>query len=585
MLNKFNRTFSCLAAAALALCVVGCKEEIGAGEPSGSDANQVIFTVGGVDKIETKSGACSSSRYQRDRIALSEPGDPDQLYLVETVEDLDATYYNSEIGTKGIPVYTETFTSNYSDFSTIPYSDGSKLSNGIKSYWSGLIQASQNRYAFDFTDGWPTASDALLFFMAAPADLENESDETLGYSDLNMAVSDNNGIIDFNYAAPAGSYGVNADATLLKDLLFTSKYVTKAQYKGEGATVLFYHTLAGVKFKSGNAKREGTNAEGTEAKITNIKRIELTHILSNGHCTVTPDQSYDNTNSNTDPDVAKSATASDWDWEDMTKAYQTYFINTPGLAHNTTQFPESTDFEGATVSGNTDTALGQMNLNNSDFSNTFFFVPQTTGEETILTIEYTIGNKQYKKSVKFSGKTWEPGKLYTYTLSANHVAVSIVDEVVQGTSGNLDTKTTPVIKNTGNVDEYIRLAIVGNWFDSHSANGKGADQIVAPWGGVSAKDECTFTHLNGLIPSWEADRNDGFYYFTYKLKPGETIPADRSIFTSAVAGACPDEFYEGAAHLELDLIVQAFDASRVDDMKGYNWNTDHYTEGYIPTEE
>ena len=578
-----KKIFTILPVLALVLSVSACREEPDPGTDIPSGNESMIFTVGGIDKINTKSGASMTTRVQTDRIALSEPGDPDQLYLIETVEDLDAAYYCTEVDTKGIPVYTETFTDNFSDFSTIPYSGGSKLSSGIKSCWSGLIQASKNRYAFDFTDGWPTTSDALLFFMAAPADLEKEADATLGYSDLNMTVNGTNGIIDFKYAAPAGSYGENADATLLKDLLFTSKYVTKAQYKGDGATVLFYHTLAGVKFKSGNAKREGMNAEGTEAKITNIKRIELTHILSNGHCTVTPDQSYDNTDSNTTPDVDKSATASDWDWEDMTKAYQTYFINTPGLAHNTTQFPESTDFEGATVSGNTDTALGQMNLNNSDFSNTFFFVPQTTGEETILTIEYTIGNKQYKKSVKFSGKTWEPGKLYTYTLSANHVAVSIVDEVVAGTSGNLDTKTTPVIKNTGNVDEYIRLAIVGNWFDSHSANSKGADQIVAPWGGVNATSECAFAHLRGLIPSWEAG-TDGFYYFTYKLKPGETIPADRSIFTSAVAGNCPDNFYEGAAHLELDLIVQAFDASRKDDMNSYGWKTAHYTDGYIPAE-
>ncbi len=585
-MKNYCKIFALLVAvAAFAACNEEPKENL---TPEEADPNQVIFTVGGIDNIKTKSTDGMPARVQTSRIALSEPGDPDQIYLIETVEDLDATYYNNEVDTKGVPVYTETFTTNFKNFSAIPYDSKGRLSEGYKSFQCGLIQASQNRYAFDFTDGWPGDGD-LLFFMGAPANLENTSDATLGYSDLALTKSTDgkNGIISFNYSAPADSYASGEGAALLKDLLFTSKYVTKTQYWKESPTVLFYHTMAGVKFKSGNAVREGTETKsGTEyAKITNITKITVTNILSNGHCTVTPDQSYSNTNSNTTPSVPKSATAAAWDWDGLTKVYHDYFIYCTGVVSNNGQFPESTDFEGATVPGNADTALGQMNLNEDDFSNTFFFVPQTTSNDTKLTIEYTIGTKQYRKSVSFKGKVWEAGKLYTYTLSANHVAVKVTDDMVEDASGVKKIKQNLVMKNTGNVDVYIRAAVVGNWFDSHSYY-SGMDQIAAPWGGIYKADgktlntdECIFSGLYGENAVWEKGA-DGYFYYTRRLHPGEAVPAAQALFSKATAGTCPMGLYATDAHLELEIMIQGFDANRKDDMDDFGWEIYHFSNVY-----
>ena len=405
-----KKIFTILPVLALVLSVSACREEPDPGTENPTGSESLIFTVGGVASSDTKAATTSKS-IQTDRIALCEPGEPDQIYLIETVEDMDASFYSTETDTKGAPVYTETFVNNYKDFSTIPYADGATAAyTPVKSYFSGHLD--KNRYAFDFNDGgWPMGADgktpavsSFLFFMAAPAILTETSNTTLGYSNLALTSvsSGANGTIAFDYAAPEAGY---TDPTKLQDLLFTSKSVSYSQYRS-GATVLFYHTMAGVKFKSGNAVREGTQTKDGKlvAKMTNITSIKLTNILSNGHCVVTPDQSYNNSDSNATPDVTKSSGAAVWTWpESMEKDFETYSVAVDGLASNDGKtFPESTAFEG----GND---LGQLNMNSASFDKTFMFVPQTTsteGGEVVLTIEYTLNGKKYKKSVNFGERKW-----------------------------------------------------------------------------------------------------------------------------------------------------------------------------------
>lgn len=572
-MKKIRNIFILLAAATV---VIACNNKLEENNiPSVGEASQVIFTVGGVDQTVTKSATSKPRCTQTDRIALSEPGDPCQVFLVETVENLDDTYYATEADTKGTPVYTETFSSTYGTFSTVPYRGTAKLTSGVKSNSAGLIPGSQNRYAFDFTDGWP-GTDDILFFMAAPANLEQASNTTYGYSNLKLNATASNGTFSFDYAAPSGSYDNGAtagDATKLNDLLFTSKIVSKSMYDGDGATVLFYHTMAGVKFKSGNAVREGTknakiNSKNvTDAKITRISKITLTNIVSNGSCTVTPDQSYSNTNSNATASVPKSSSATKWTAA-TSPAYHNYSVVFEGLASNDGKFVESTGFEG----GND---LGQYNINDSDFKHTFMFVPQTTkadekstnvvknSQKVVLTIEYTIGEKKFRKSVDFTGRTWEAGKLYTYTLTANHVGVSVIDEL----SNDGQTKENVVITNTGNIPEYIRAAIVGNWFDNHSSI-TGYNQFVAPWGGPDAASEGIIEWAENATTNapW-IKGEDGYWYYPEPVDAQAEVPTP--LFYTYKQGVCPKAMYQGKSHLELEIIVQAVDASRISEMKTY----------------
>lgn len=579
-MKNYCKIFALLVAvAAFAACNEEPKENL---IPEQADANQLIFTVGGVDKIETKANVHKATRVQTDRIALSEPGDPDQLFLIETVEDMDNTYYSTNVDTKGIPVYTETFAGTYKNFSTIPYQGTAQITEGVKSTWSGLIQSSTNRYAFDFTAGWPGEND-ILFFMGAPADLTKVADTNLGYS--NLALDATNKKISFDYTSPyltKKGEGDNViltldDASKLQDLLFTCKNVSKEEYRKGGATILFYHTLAGVKFKSGNAVREGTTKQssGTEiANITNITSIKFTNIRTSGHCELTPSQSYSNTDSNASASVPKSSAAAVWTNLDGTADFS---ISTRGVVNNDGQFVDATAFEGTND-------LGQKNLNSSNFDQTFMFVPQETGNEgdCILTIEYEIGSKKFTKMVNFGKRKWEAGKLYTYTLTANHVAVSVADDMVANAAGVENQKKNNVrIKNSGNIDEYIRIAIIGNWYDSHSYATDGQDQIVCPWDP---------TDLNqGEFDGWNSlwvKGDDGFYYYTYKVAAGQYV--DVKPFVSYTVGKCPFTMYDTKAHLEIDILVQAIDATWKDGgtketkMEGYGWEMDNFETSYHP---
>lgn len=577
-MKHYSSVFAFLAAAAL---LIGCVEEHGTNNMP-ENGKEGGFAIGAVSQYETKADAGTIHRVQTDRIALSEPGDPEQVYLIETVEDMDDSFYQTELETKGTPVYTETFANKYkTGFSTLPYNGSDPYSSS--SNWSSPT-GENYIYKYDaFGESWPSGGPAeMMFFFAAPADLTKTADDTLGYSNLSMNPSE--GSISFDYSSPEA-------AAAQQDLLFTSRSITKEAY-AKTAKVLFYHTLAGVKFKSGNAVREGTTTKdgNTVAKMTNITSIKFTNILSNGHCEVKPIEVYEGDDSNATSDVPKSTLASKWSWPDgMEKEFKPYSITVDGLASNDgTSFPESTAFEG----GND---LGQLNLNDDDFSKTFMFVPQTTsteGGEVVLTIEYTLNGKKYRKSVNFGERTWEAGKLYTYTIEANHVGVVVKDYVndeatVSGGDGK--TKTFDYIKNTGNVDEYMRVAVIGNWYDSHSYYEKGQNQIVTPWSGIDKtgdvvdSDEGVFQ--NGLFaPEPWIYGDDGYWYYPYKVAPGKNI--DVPLFDEFVAKACPMELYGSDAHLEIDIIVQAIDAAWFADgtkktkMESYGWEMGNFQNKY-----
>ena len=555
-MKHYFRIFACMA---LGFSVLACNQNeeklIDNGHGNG---NQVEgFAVGGVSSFETKSDAGSRRAVQTNRIALSEPGDPEQLYLIETVEDMDDSY-SQENATKGTPVYTENFSSLIGNsFSAVAYKTTGGLFTGDDTYCS----LTDGVYRFSgFPDGkWSKTEEeqTLVFFMGAPADINETDNTTLGYSNLSMNPTTKS--IEFDYTSPESA--VNQ-----KDLLFTSKTVTRDEYVAV-SKILFYHTLAGVKFKSGNAKRELDKTTGGGSVITDITKISLTNILSNGHCVVTPIGTYSGNDSNASGSVAKSAAVSLWgEITGEDNEYGTFTIDELSLVNsNKTLFPAATDFAGKTVTGNTDKQLDSLNLNASDYSKTFLFIPQTTGNNVVLSIEYTLNNKKYRKSVAFGGRTWEAGKIYTYTIEANHVSVRVVDQI------NGKVKSDVVMTNTGNVDVYLRAAIVGNWYDTHGVSTNTADvskrtyfQIVAPW---NSKDESQgeFTDLD-KVKNWIYNEDDGFYYYKYKVKPGDTVK--NPLFDKFTAGTVPSEFYTDAScHLEIDVLLQGVDASRKSDIE------------------
>lgn len=552
MKHEMRKFLTILPVIGLVLCVSACREEpepgVEPGTNNGGDLKSVVFSVGGSD-TETKSGR-SIKRTVTDMIPVpAEPGE-DALFLEESVISLDDVYNYEGAETKGIPTFTKNFATIYGTFGADVYdfTDGD-LSKNIKT--NGSLTHVENtasplKYEYDFggTSSWTEASEKLMFFMRAPA---SPAGITAGptYS-LTTAEGKDGGVIKFTYKSPA-------TAATQEDLLFTSKMLTRDAYVKElnsgkpNNSVLFYHTLAGVKFQCGNTVLDENDKPIKDSYVT-MKSIVIENIYNKGVCTVTPmyeSDGYICGDSNISGKTDKSSVVSTWDERiiDGTSQYTLSSDATTGIGINTgvdSQFPD--EFVGDD--------LNAANFNTNTFSNTFFFVPQTTPADAKVTITYVIriGEKTetHTKSIAFNGRTWKAGELYTYKLTVRELGVYIEDDMVT----NNTVKQNVRITNTHNTNEYIRVAVIGNWFDSHEIKNNQVDPshviVDQSWtSSIVFNEDC-----------WK--KIGDFWYYKYPVKGGVTIPAIRAIFSSYTAPTAP----KTGSHLEMTLAVQAIDAAK-----------------------
>lgn len=561
-----------LPAIALILGVSACHEEFNPGvdpvAPTG-DGTEVQFVVGG-SAIDSKANLPS----QIGTIKISEDGDENRLVLAVTEESLD-NLYSAPTFTKGVPNYTENFTSHFQTFNGTAYffADGASMVGDLASTDKAFTLTNKDSRTYTNTlSTWSSSANNVMFFMSAPVDIFSagvvSNENSPKYSIGKLAGSDT-GVTTFEYKAP----GLNVDETaqtnpkLLQDILFTSKAINKAEYDKETHhknNILFYHALAGVKFKSANAENEKqSNGKSSGEVTTKIKSITLTNIVSGGTCTVTPDPSYGRTDSNAGG-TYKSTDACKWNIEGSPKSAFSFVAN-----DKTTEKDAHTDTFPAVFDG-TNNVYSSYNINDTNYDQTFFFVPQTTGNDVRLTITYTLtpdgGSESpvYSSTVVFSGQNWKAGNLYTYTLSANHVTLDVQDAVNE--VGANQVKSGLYVKNTGNVDCYYRVALIGNWYDTHSPY-----QITKAWDINYGTFDSTFcgdggTGANGRdgYNAYWYHASDGFYYFKYKVKPGTIIPNAHQLFQSYTIPTKPADTSLTDSHLEIDFIVQAVDANKID---------------------
>lgn len=103
-----------------------------------------------------------------------------------------------------------------------------------------------------------------------------------------------------------------------------------------------------------------------------------------------------------------------------------------------------------------------------------------------------------------------------------------------------ETDTTVDVTNTGDIDAYIRAAIVVNWMDD-----AGKVRGVAP-----ASSEYT---LNINSTGWKYDETTGFYYYLSKVAPKGTT---KDLVTSVeVKGTAPEGF-----ELSVEVVAEAIQA-------------------------
>ena len=537
----------------------------------------------------------------------------ESFYWEEVVEDLN---YSGGLSTRGTPVYTENVGKLYDDLTVIAKGGASDISTQFWVMDNAQQEGAGWRYQGEFT--WD--QDSYDFYMGMPVDMTN-------YGVSNVVVEDK--AITFDYASPTTE---DASAASQRDLIFAAQTITKQQAEANrvnGVPVLFYHALTGVKFRIANNDELTHGKEGhTQTYIT---KVTIKGLKNSGSCIVTPEQEVEEVATET---TFASGVVS-WTYEEGTSVFSQTFTEaqnitqyTGGSFENKGNYPES--FSGA---------ANTYNLNDGDASMTFWFIPQALTTNVEIEVEFhvwsgsrnedthTLTLKLGEEVLKKEGKDliltrdWKAGQLRTFSLKPLHVDVELEDEM----DANKWIKSDVYIKNTGNVAEYVRIYMIGNWvgkrqikagvyndyetvlmgytddtLDEHGQyanhdeverwndkdftwNGdmKEYPKWKSPGGEFDYEPYGVFDGLPAMGSSTEGGetvrnwiRHDKFYYYKLPIGPGDDLPDTDPLFFSYEIGASPVFFIADNTgvrrkakdvHFVMDLMVQAIEAPMNED--------------------
>lgn len=535
--------------------------------------NEMAFRIG---SISTRSDMADDVVAEESTvIPVGTDGKGNKLYLKEVVEDLNAPV------TRGTPAYTENVGDIYGSFaaniSGTDYSfkyDKSYATEAGSGYWI---------HAFGL-DPWKEYGDPLKLYMRMPETMSEVTNLKYG-SDAG-----GDGKISF-------SYGSQTTASGQQDILFTYDSVGSEEYK-TGRSITFYHALTGVKFRTGN-----DNSGATKTIITGVK---FTGLYATGDCVF--DSSVD----------GKSAADGKFTWSNRGSNGVTFsqeFKNTAwteeGDADGTVNY-ESGD--GTNFGSSWYSAANDKNLNDENGSLTFWFIPQQMSSDVKLDVTFRVKTKDTPDGTEITLSinlgdltkkgdtypTWNAGQLRTYTLVPQDVDVEIFDTMSGLTKSNLH------VTNTGNVDEYVRMMLVGNWYDGDGNilmgykypstattfdEGDDINTMASPWFRGDAKWNQYFddTFKNGLPNTgnpWVFGTGSYFYY-PDPIGPGVTMDSGtEALFQSYVLpeSAIPtiwlpssDSDQRVAAtgvHLVMEVVIQAISTIDPDTGEAYAATSD-----------
>ena len=409
------------------------------------------------------------------------------LFLEETIENL-----NPAPATKGAPAYTATLGELYKTLGVNGIYEGGSFGTATFEGMDTELTNGGWRYHHNY-DGtpWPGKTTPVDFYLWMPAAGEGVSN----LSSANMKTS-------FSLESPMN--GQNQ-----ADLIFGQTTLTKQEHDGylpQGSPVTMYHAMTGIKFRNGHPN-------GTQTK-TIITKVELIGLVKSGSCVVTFDDSH----------VATPAWTLGTDKSTAENPFYLTYDNPTYVAVNKENNPDGTITYGADSKYNNTSwtaAAADHNLNDEEGSLTFWFIPQEVPDDLILKVYFTVKtpdspggstlppheiklgellNEKYQSVEANAGKNliWEAGQLRTYSLKPYDVEVEIEDEMSE--DGN--TKSGLHVANTGNVDEYVRMLIMGNWYGWRSDQDPTTDEPSILVGYKYKGDEA---ELEGLT---DAERNE-----------------------------------------------------------------------------
>ena len=174
-------------------------------------------------------------------------------------------------------------------------------------------------------------------------------------------------------------------------------------------------------------------------------------------------------------------------------------------------------------------------------SQTFMMIPQTLEKATLkIAFTYAGNNYAFEKALdSFNSGQWDANKKYIYKISISEaVEVDITDKV----NGNV--KSDVVIRNTGLSDAYIRATIVGYW--------ENAEGNVVDWWDSTQETDGKFEKDADWDDYWIQNQKDGFYYYKYPIKVGDT--PGKPLFKTYTLER---KDAPAGATLKLNIVVQA----------------------------
>lgn len=501
-----------------------CEREKDFGGMTPLGENEIGFVM---QSASTRSMEVAPQVMRGETIPLGTDNMGNAFFLEETIEELNPTP-----ATKGAPAYTVNVGKLYPSMGV--YADGN-FGDAIFE----VMDMNENpnggdgwRYHHNYNGSpWPEdKNESVDFYLRMPAQMGGVSNLT--YADKKIA-------FDFIPLSTAKDQD---------DLLFSQTTLSKSEHDGylpNGAPVLMYHALTGVKFR--------TNSDNGGSTKTIITKVKFTGLKGSGHCEIdgsnivwTPSSTtaYTYTQTFTNPEYSRDA------WVDGT-------IGNEG----------GTAWDADLIGTSWTAAAADHNLNNAKGEYTFWFIPQEITDAVKLEVTFCVktpdtagatGGGEFTHQINIGeilaakNVEWKAGQLRTYTLDPKDVDVEIFDTM----SGK--SKTTLHVTNTGNVAEYVRMLVIGNWYGWESeddmnagkepdilvgyktdgSGGENDNEMVEPWYRETPEFgqyfDNTFTNGKPLNGNKWLRGNTGFYY-PDPIGPGDKMdPQSEALFKSYI---------------------------------------------------
>ena len=565
-----------ISAVVLAMAMTACQKERGFSELPPVPENGIAFTV---NNTFTKAGVQGESVAASSgvEIKIDKPVNGEVLAFEETIEEL-----NPIPATKGSPAYTSNVGTLYPSMGVYVEGQGDAdftVMESAMEYDHDKNDASKGlgwryQHVYPGKAPWPDKTTPVDFYLSMPAG-------ATGVTFTSRADKQ----ITFNYTSPS-------TGAAQQDILFGQTSISKETHDGylpNGVPVTMFHALSGVKFRSGN-----NNSGQTKTIITGV---ELYNLNDGGKCVF-------------------DAASGKFRWTDLSMTLGSFSQGFTNQAWSEAEGVDGTIGSNTGAAANWNSSLqgtswtaaaADHNLNDADGSLTFWFIPQVITEDVVLKVTFRVKTKDtpdgteithtinFGEQLAAKNVEWKAGQLRTYTLEPKDVDVDIFDEMSGLVKSNFH------VTNTGNVDEYVRVMLMGNWYGwlpdqdpakvepsilvGYKTSDINDDRMVDNWFFRSEPFGNGFddTFKKGVPANGNKwIRGTGsYYYYPEIIGAGEKLSGTDNLFISYTLDPAwvPDIWIPVGAtrqkaqgvHLVFECAVQAIGAKKPDGSGNYTW--------------